>query len=176
MSRRGPVRQVAILIAALTLISGCSGVVNGQASSPSQPSSTKTPTAAELCQLMTPADFPVSGQLRPGSPKAEEKFSPDCNYDVKTGGIGEGLSISLSLIPEATLKPADFEGRTETPIAGKRTAVGQGKIKGEPGECEVTFDSPAGRWLIVVIDHSAPDRDGCATARHVAERVIPRVP
>ncbi|GAA4007909.1 hypothetical protein GCM10022247_32600 [Allokutzneria multivorans] len=174
-------RKSRVWLAIMTMtLSGCSGVVTGQATSPSAPSPLlapgQVPTAADLCRLMTPADFPVQGQVSPGSPKLEEKYSPSCRYHVKTGGIGETISVSLSFIPESKLNQGSFKGRTEMTVAGKRTAVGQGIMKGESGECDLAFDSPAGEWLIVVIDDSAPNRDGCAAAKHVAERVIPRIP
>ncbi|MFB9908886.1 DUF3558 family protein [Allokutzneria oryzae] len=169
-----------VALSALMTTTGCSQTISGEAvgnsASKTQLNPGKTPTAAELCRLMTPGDFPVQGQLAPGSPKLEEKFSPSCMYQVKIGNIGEVFTASLTLIPGTKLGAEYFENRIETSVAGKRAAIGQGEIRGESGECGVVFESNAGLWEIGVIDNSAPNRDGCAAVRHVGERVIPRVP
>ncbi|GAA3993409.1 hypothetical protein GCM10022247_10950 [Allokutzneria multivorans] len=125
---------------------------------------------------MTPADFPVQGQLAPTSPEIEEKYSPSCFYHVKTGGVGDTFSAGIDFLPEGKILPSHLKNRKEDIVAGRRVAIGQGEVKGESGECGMMFESPAGVWAIEIADRSAPDRDGCASVRHVAERVIPRVP
>ncbi|GAA3993395.1 hypothetical protein GCM10022247_10930 [Allokutzneria multivorans] len=173
-----PRKESALLLAAVLALTGCSTPTPGEA----VPSATiglhpgKNPTARELCRLLTPADFPVQGQLVPGSPKVEEKFSPSCMYQLKTGGVGELFTGGIVFVPEVTLSQDYFSNRKEERIGGRRVALGRGDLAGEASSCGAIFDSAVGLWSIELSDLSAPNRDGCASARHVAERVIPRVP
>ncbi|WP_168200753.1 DUF3558 family protein [Allokutzneria sp. NRRL B-24872] len=168
----------AAAVGASLAISGCSTVVAGQATESLGPAIPPghIPTAADLCRLMTPADFPTQGQLAPNSPKLEEKYAPSCFYHVQVGGVGVTFSGSLGFTPEVKILPAHLKTRREDTVSGRRVAIGQGEIRSGPEDCGILFESPIGLWSILVSDDSAPNRDGCASVRHVAERVIPRVP
>jgi hypothetical protein len=135
-------------------------------------------TSTELCNLVTPADFPVHGQPSPGYPKREDKpDESDCGYQLRIGSdVAARFTAGLSLFPGGRLEPRNFEGRQEISVAGKRAALGQGKIKGEPGECDLFFETSKGRWMITVVDQSAPNKDGCVAAQSIGEKVAARVP
>ncbi|MFB9902531.1 DUF3558 family protein [Allokutzneria oryzae] len=166
---------------AVTLTTACTSGVTGEPSPvaqtpPPATASTGPITAADVCKLMTPADFPYQGNQTKPAELDEEPF-PNCGYQIKPSPeIGSRLTAGLTFLPNRKLESFDFENRREVTVAGKRAALGQGTLAGRSGECELFFESPPGKWRITVVDSSAPGRDGCATAKHIGERVAPRVP
>nr|WP_168200970.1 DUF3558 family protein [Allokutzneria sp. NRRL B-24872] len=179
MTNRHPIITALV---AISLTTSCSPSLSGKPSpAPSQvplPTTTSSSqiTAVDVCGLMTPADFPYRGeQPKPAEP-ADGPF-PGCSYQVKPSpDVASVLTVGLTFFPGRKLGPVSFGGRQEVTVAGKRAALGQGDLQGNPGECELFFESARGEWGITVVDSSAPGRDGCATAKHIGERVAPRVP
>lgn len=180
--------------AALTAVAGCSTDISGNVvpatTSTSEPTtvstitsstvaSDKPITAADLCQLMTPADFPVQGH-QPDPPHVDgDPYFPSCGYSLVTGdGSGRtGIAVSLTFFPNKKLEPDDFEGRREITVAGRRAALGRGQLKGgDQAMCNLTFESARGRWFITVVDDTAPSKDGCVAAQSIGEKVAARVP
>ncbi|MCP3801694.1 DUF3558 family protein [Allokutzneria sp. A3M-2-11 16] len=133
-------------------------------------------TATDVCKLMTPADFPYQGPETKPAELDEEPF-PDCGYQMKPSpDISSVLTVGLTFLPDRKLEPFDFDNRREITVDRKRGVLGQGKLTGNSGRCELIFETPRGLWRIIVVDSSAPGRDGCATAKHIGDRVAPRVP
>ncbi|WP_168200969.1 DUF3558 family protein [Allokutzneria sp. NRRL B-24872] len=170
-----------LLVTALTV--SCSPDLPGEPTASTQPPPITTTsagpiTAADVCKLMTPADFPYQDRrAEPKPAEPDEHPFPDCGYQIKPSlEIESVLTAGLTFLPNRKLEPFDFENRKEIQVDGKRAVLGQGKLKGSSGECELIFEGQRGKWRIIVVDSSAPGRDGCATAKHIGERVAPRVP
>jgi hypothetical protein len=167
------------LITSCTQVAGQPRPVDGASSSPAPSMTTTSLDGVDLCQLLTPADYP----FEPGTrfPPSKE-VDPDgaCGWVVHKGdGLFDTFltGVGLKRFPfDRYIPPVTMQNGRSAVVAGRPAWVGTVLPSGVGIDCDVAFGTADRTIIVQVDDHTEGHSDPCQTVLELAEIVASRTP